>query len=63
MAQPSPYLTTKEAAALLRVHPGTLSNWRGENRGPSYLSMGGRILYSHAALEAWVEGFLVEVGR
>lgn len=58
--QPSPYLTTKEAADLLRLHPGTLSNWRGSGRGPSYVSMGGRILYPHAALEAWLERFLVE---
>lgn len=63
MAQPAPYLTTKEAADLLRLHPGTLSNWRAEGRGPSYLAMrGGRILYSRAALEAWLEGFLVETG-
>jgi predicted site-specific integrase-resolvase len=30
------WLTTREAAKLLGVHPGTLANWRMFGSGPTY---------------------------
>lgn len=44
-------LTTKEAAAFLRVHPGTMSNWRYKGVGPSYVKIGGKIFYFQEDLE------------
>jgi predicted site-specific integrase-resolvase len=31
-----PWLTTREAAKMLGVHPGTLANWRVFGNGPAY---------------------------
>ena len=35
-------LTTKEAAAYLRLRPGTLEVWRCHGRGPKFQRVGGR---------------------
>jgi excisionase family DNA binding protein len=48
------YMTTREAAALLRVAEQTLRLWRWAGRGPEYAKIGGRCLYSRAGVEAWV---------
>ncbi len=47
-------LTSAEAAALLRVHPQTLVNWRCKGFGPDWIQVGGAIRYSAAQLEEWV---------
>lgn len=46
-------LTTKEAAAFLRVHPGTMSNWRIKGVGPAYIKTVGKIFYFQADLESF----------
>ena len=33
----------------------TLARWRSESRGPSYIKVGGRIVYKWSAVEAWLE--------
>ena len=38
--------TTEEAAALIRVAPKTLENWRVLGKGPKFIKAGGRVLYS-----------------
>ena len=38
-------LTTHDAARYLGLSPGTLTNWRSANRGPSYVKVGGRVRY------------------
>jgi len=44
-------LTTKEAAAYLRLKPGTLEVWRCHGRGPKFQKIGGRrVLYDFADL-------------
>jgi hypothetical protein len=48
-------LTTDEAAAALRVSPGTLACWRSRRTGPPYVKIGGRVAYQHVDLEAYVE--------
>lgn len=46
-------LTTKEAAEFLRVHHGTMSNWRGKGVGPHYSKTGGKVFYFQADLESF----------
>lgn len=47
-------LTTREAAELLGVHPGTLENWRAAGEGPPWLRLRARLVrYSEKALEQW----------
>lgn len=41
-----PRMTEKEVAAHWRVTPRTLQRWREEGFGPSWLRIGGRILYT-----------------
>lgn len=52
---PPPYLTTREAADLLRLRPQTLRAWRVRGTGPAFIRLGSRILYRHADVEAWLE--------
>ena len=47
-------LTTKEAAAFLGFHKGTLENWRGQGIGPAYIKIHGKVFY--------LESVLVEYG-
>jgi len=50
------YLTTPEAAKLLKVSPITMSIWRHEKRGPEYKILGGRgIRYQRRTLLAFIE--------
>jgi len=48
-------LTTKEAAAFLRLSPITLGHYRNQGRGPQYRKHGWRIFYPKPALIAWSE--------
>ena len=48
-------LSTKEAAAFLRLSPITLSHYRTQGRGPQYRKHGWRIFYPKPALIAWSE--------
>lgn len=61
------YLTEHEAAQLLGVKRGTLSNWRSQRRGPAYCRYnGGRVIrYRLADLEKFAEAYRVdpEAGR
>jgi len=47
-------LTNDEAAALLRLAPRTLENWRGKRQGPRPTRLGGRSYYRREAIEAWL---------
>lgn len=48
-------LTTAEAAAYLKVAPGTIENWRVRKVGPPYLRLNGRtVRYRQDELEEWV---------
>lgn len=48
-------LDTKEAAAFLRLKPGTLEVYRSTGAGPAFRKIGRRVVYERAELEAWVE--------
>ena len=50
----SELLTPEEAAKLLKMAPGTLSNWRVQGRGPRFTNAGRRIRYARNDLAAYV---------
>ncbi|QDE38443.1 helix-turn-helix domain-containing protein [Luteibacter pinisoli] len=45
------FYTTKEVAAMWKVSPRTLENWRNLRQGPAFVKFGSRVLYSSEALE------------
>jgi hypothetical protein len=51
-------LTTKEAATLLDIQPGTLRRWRGTRKGPQFSRSGGtsrsRAMYVERNVRAWI---------
>lgn len=55
------FLTTPEAATLLRLSPRTLERFRVEGTGPRFTKAGpgkrARVLYREEDLEAWLQGF------
>ena len=48
------WLTLGKAAALLDVHPGTLSRWALRGRVPHKLTIGGQRRFPRSAIEALV---------
>jgi predicted DNA-binding transcriptional regulator AlpA len=59
------YLTEHEAAAILSLKRGTLSNWRCQRRGPAYVRLGGGrvIRYEISELTAFAEAYRVDPGE
>jgi excisionase family DNA binding protein len=53
--EPSPWLTTDEAADYLRTSADAVKALRKRNAIPFYKTPGGRILFKRSALNAWVE--------
>ena len=49
------FVRTPEAARLLDLSPRTLEKHRCEGTGPIYRKLGGRVVYSVADLEVWVQ--------
>lgn len=49
------FLTTGEAAALLRLSPRTLEKQRVLGGGPRFRKFGARVLYAAADLLAWAD--------
>jgi predicted DNA-binding transcriptional regulator AlpA len=47
-------LLEREAAAYLRLKPGTLAKYRGEGSGPKFAKLGGRIVYAKENIDAWI---------
>lgn len=49
------YLTPEELCQRYkgRISPRTLANWRSSGEGPRHSKIGGRVLYSKAAVEEW----------
>lgn len=50
-----PFLTTQEAADLVRIKRRTLDNLRWQGLGPKFRRHGGRIVYRRSDLLAWSE--------
>jgi hypothetical protein len=59
MDQPAPhspqFLKTPDAAARLGLSPRTLEKHRCYGTGPNFHKLGGRVVYSIEALDAWAE--------
>lgn len=49
------WLTPKQAAALLVIHPDTLRRYRREGSGPPFARFGRVVRYQLAAVEAWLQ--------
>jgi hypothetical protein len=54
MIDPEELITSADAAALLRVKPATLPQWRYLGRGPRYLKVGARAFYRRSDIAAWL---------
>lgn len=52
----SPFLSTAEAAVLLRLRPHTLENMRWQGTGPVFRKHGGRVFYHRKELKQWTDG-------
>jgi len=50
------FLTTDEAAALLRLSPRTLEKQRVLGGGPRFRKFGARVVYAAVDLRAWADG-------
>lgn len=48
-------LTTKEAAAYVRLGKPTLERFRVSGDGPQYCKLGGAVRYRRIDLDAWLE--------
>lgn len=49
------YLTTDEAATIVRLKRKTLEKFRCTGGGPAFLKLGRRVLYRRGDLIAWAE--------
>lgn len=54
-AAPSPLLTERDVAELLRVSVRTLQDYRCSGRGPIFIKIGRRIVYRQADVDAFIE--------
>jgi predicted DNA-binding transcriptional regulator AlpA len=50
-----PVLTQDEVSTLYGVSVSALEKMRAANRGPAYVSLGRKIMYSPAAIQKWLE--------
>lgn len=54
MNDPTPiYLNQAELAARFRVSPRTLERWRWLKTGPTYVKLGGKVVYALEDVEAY----------
>ncbi|WP_398494338.1 helix-turn-helix transcriptional regulator [Variovorax sp.] len=55
------FLTTQEAAEILRLSPRTLEKHRVLGGGPRFRKFGARVLYAAADVRAWADGRAYEM--
>lgn len=53
---PTPYMPQAQAATFLGLSPRTLERFRLEGRGPAFLKLGRRVVYSREDIVKWAEG-------
>ena len=60
-------LTPEEVADLLKIHPGTLENWRCRGDGPPFVKLGDKrrspVRYPRDSLEAWIKNNVSGVAK
>jgi predicted site-specific integrase-resolvase len=54
--RPSPHLNQIELANRWKISPRTLERWRWAGQGPAFVKLGGRVVYSLEAIEAYERG-------
>lgn len=56
------YLSVDEMVARYKgkITKGTLANWRANNKGPTYVKLGGRVLYPVEHVDRWEAAGLKE---
>ncbi len=57
MSEPKNWLTTGQAAGMLKLAPGTLQNWRSKGIGPEFLKRGNNVFYPKSALIEYLEQY------
>ena len=55
------FLSTREAAAFLRLSPQTLANWRAKRFGPAYHKFGRRVRYKMTDLERFTNSRKIQL--
>lgn len=48
-------ITTKEAALICGLAPGTLAKWRVAGRGPRFIKVGKAVRYCPEDIERWLD--------
>ena len=60
-------ITTAQAAKIIRIHPGTLANWRAKGIGPAFQKTGdwknARVLYSSKGLREFAKTMRRSIAR
>ncbi len=51
----SPYMTTRELAALVRKSPATVRGWRHRGVGPRGTKLGKDVLYHRDTVRKWLQ--------
>jgi predicted site-specific integrase-resolvase len=41
-------------AKFLQILPETLGNWRSQGKGPAFIKVGGKVMYSDEDVSAWL---------
>ena len=49
------FVSAKEAARILDVHPNTLCKWRISGGGPPFVKVGRRVRYRTTEISAWAD--------
>ena len=48
------FVSAKEAARILGVHPNTLCKWRISGKGPAFIKIGRRVRYRMTEISTWM---------
>lgn len=57
------YLSRDQLAKQLNVTVRTLARWKWGRQGPASITLGGRVYYKRADVEAWLESLKQEGAR
>lgn len=53
-------LSDREVAAAFRLHPGVMRNWRSSGRGPHYVRLGRKVMYTLKAVRQFLADATVD---
>jgi hypothetical protein len=48
------WLTAEDLSKAWQLSPGTVTNWRSQNKGPEFIHIGGVVRYHRDAVAAWL---------